>query len=214
MRIRTPFAASFTTLLLLLTYLTTSPLQPALVINDKILHLLAFFLLTLLFYWILDTSRRRVLHLTLITCTLALGIGSEFLQAFLPNARVFDIFDLAANVVGSLAALGLCAWYHRRMAERRRRGRERGYAVVDGDDEEEGGEPDLELGERVIGEDIEREDGGGGGITTDGPSLEEEVDRWDENGVDDDWDEEDENEDIAKLDGSADDRRVKADTNH
>ncbi|KAB5542403.1 hypothetical protein GE09DRAFT_1244645 [Coniochaeta sp. 2T2.1] len=188
--------ATFTILLLLSAYAGLSSVQPGLLINDKILHFATFFLLTLAFYWILDTNRRRALHFTLVTCTLCLGVGSEFLQAFLPNGRDFDLFDIVANVVGSLGALGLCGWYHKRMLERRRAGRGARYTAVDGG-EEEGGEEDVELGETVF------EGGEGGheegvdvadeGVVVPGKgslTLEEEVDNWDEHAVDA-WDEDD-----------------------
>lgn len=125
-----------------------------------------------MFYWIVDTSRRRTIHLTAVTCTLILGIGSEFVQGFLPNDRDFDVYDIAANVLGSLAGLGLCTWYHVRMLERKRK--RRNYDAVPGEIDD-----DVELGE-----------GQESGVV-DGPSrpttLEEEIDNWDEN-ADDDWD--------------------------
>ena len=68
---------------------------------------------------------------------------SEVVQGLLPNERLFDPFDIAANVLGSMAALALCAWYHRRMLERKRRRKLQGYGIVaDGE-----GEEDVELGE-------------------------------------------------------------------
>ncbi|KAI0909588.1 hypothetical protein F4823DRAFT_421224 [Ustulina deusta] len=181
MRIRLPFAGVFFVLCLLAGYAGLSSLQLDSVINDKVLHALTFFTLTVVFYWVIDTSRRRTLNLTIVVCTLALGIGSEFLQGFLPNGRNFDLNDIIANIVGSLAGLALCSWYHQRMLERKRRRR---YSAVPGD------EPtDLELGEGlsrqeegIIGADAEQ-----GRATT----LEEEVDNWDENAVDN-WDEDDE----------------------
>ncbi|RCI11346.1 hypothetical protein L249_7605 [Ophiocordyceps polyrhachis-furcata BCC 54312] len=170
MRIRLPFAGGFLLLLLAAAYAGLSTLQLGHFVNDKVLHTITFFLLTVVFYWIVDTNRRRTLNMTLIVCTLILGVGSEFVQSFLPNDRDFDLYDIVANVVGSLAGLGLCSWYHRRMLERRRK-RKQYTAVPD----EEGVElsPDHEAG------------------VTDGPSLprtlEEEVDNWNENAADD-WD--------------------------
>ena len=122
-------------------YLGLAPLQIPQV-NDKLLHFLTFFVLTLTFYWILDTTRRRTLNLTLILITFCLGLGSEILQGLLPNDRKFDPLDIAANLVGSLSALGLCTLYHKRMLDRRRA--KKGYGVVP----QEGEEGDLELGER------------------------------------------------------------------
>lgn len=73
--------------------------------------------------------------------TVGLGLGSEFLQSFLPNGRAFDPVDIGANLLGSFAALGLCNLYHKRMLDRRRR--KKGYGAVPQDGEGE----DIELGE-------------------------------------------------------------------
>lgn len=158
--------------------------------NDKVLHLLTFLLLTIVFYWILDTNRRRTLNLTLVVCTVILGVGSEFLQGFLPNGREFDLYDIVANVVGSLAGLGLCSWYHKRMLERKRSRKH--YTAVPGEEDLEDG--DIELGEGVGAQEegiteapgaVDLGTGAAGKSTT---TLEEEVDNWDENAVDA-WDE-------------------------
>ncbi|KAK7968976.1 hypothetical protein PG984_000261 [Apiospora sp. TS-2023a] len=190
MHIRLPFAGVFFLLCLLAGYVGLSSLQLNYYVNDKVLHLFTFFLLTVVFYWIVDTNRRRTLHLTLVVCTAVLGVGSEFLQGFLPNGRVFDLYDIVANVVGSLLGLALCNWYHKRMLERKRS--RRAYNAVPGEDVE-----DVELGESqaMLGEDGQEE-----GIMSAAPveseraaagkTLEEEVDTWDENAVDN-WDEED-----------------------
>ncbi|KAM4057886.1 vanZ like family protein [Hirsutella rhossiliensis] len=172
MRIRLPFAGVFLLLLLLAGYAGLTTLQVGHFVNDKVLHTVTFFLLTVVFYWIVDTNRRRTLNMTLVVCTLALGVGSEFVQSFLPNDRDFDMYDIVANVVGSLAGVGLCSWYHRRMLERRRQLKT--YNAVPGEDG-----ADVELGH-------DHETG-----IVEGPvqprTLEEEVDNWDENAADD-WD--------------------------
>lgn len=187
-RIRQPFAAAFAVLLLLSAYLGLSnPKIPQYGQSDKGLHFVTFFLLTITFYWILETSRRRVVHLTLLTCTAGLGIGSEIVQALLPNGRDFDPYDILANVVGSTCAILLCSWYHKRMLERRRKNKH--YDVVPG----EGGEVDVELGEGVgVGSQetgvvpAEANGQASGGAKT---NVTEELDNWDEN-ADDDWEEE------------------------
>lgn len=72
------------------------------------------------------------------------------MQGLLPSGRLFDPLDIAANVVGSLLALGLCSLYHKRMLDRRRRAK--GYSTIPQDGEGE----DLELGGQetgVVGED-------------------------------------------------------------
>ncbi|KAF4775152.1 VanZ like family protein [Colletotrichum scovillei] len=197
MRIRLPFAGVFFALLLVAGYAGLTTLQLGQYVNDKVLHFTTFFLLTIVFYWILDTNRRRTLNLTLTVCTFILGVGSEFLQGFLPNGREFDFYDIVANVVGSLAGIGLCSWYHKRMLERKRRTKT--YQAVPGEDEE-----DVELGEgheTGVVEASGARDGGAGvgvGASSGGRSLEEEVDNWDENQVDD-WEEEDGDGDIGGV---------------
>ncbi|KAL3475024.1 hypothetical protein BJX99DRAFT_230396 [Aspergillus californicus] len=186
MRIRYPFAGAFVFLILISAYVGLLPhsenpsvpanLQP----NDKLLHVVTFFLISLVFYWIPDTSRRRNLHLTLIVCTLVLSVGSEILQGIIHNGRSFDPFDLLANIVGSLGAVGLCSWYHRRMLERRRKSR---FGSMS-----EGGEDDVELG---MGHG--HRDGDLGPQESGVTNLEREVDNWDENAVDN-WDDEDGND--------------------
>ncbi len=133
---------AFVFLTLAAAYLGLSALQIPQV-NEKILHFITFFLLTIAFYFILDTTRRRVLNLTLLVVTFSLGLGSELAQGIL-TGRTFDPINIAANVAGSLAALGLCLLYHKRMLERKRR--RKGYGVVPQD-----GEEDLELAGQEVG---------------------------------------------------------------
>lgn len=170
-----PFAVGFFLLLLITAYSAFTTLQLDHYVNDKVLHIITFFILTVVFYWVVDTNRRRTLNMTLIVCTFGLGVGSEFVQSFLPVGREFDIYDIVANIVGSLGGVGLCAWYHKRMLERRRQRKH--YNAVPGQEED-----DVELGE-----------GHETGILTTDPertrTLEEEVDNWDENEVDH-WDDE------------------------
>lgn len=158
--------------------------------SDKFLHLLTFFALTAVFYFVIDTTRRRVLHLTLFVCTFALGVGSEVIQGFLPNDREFDPWDVLANVVGSLAALGFASAYHKRSLERRRKAR---YSALTGEGIE--GEEDIELGESgmISGpSNHERDEEHQTGIVPRPPkTVEEELDNWDENAEDDAWDEDD-----------------------
>jgi len=168
MRIRNQPAIAFGVLLLLSAYLGLSkPTFEAPHQSDKALHFITLFLLTASFYWILDTNKRKNLQLTILICTLGIGIGSEVVQGILPNDRLFDIFDIAANLAGSGAAIAACLWYHKRMIERKRRNRSLSTGNVD---------DDLELGEQETG--VERD-----------ATLEEEVDNWDEN--EQDWDDDD-----------------------
>ncbi|KAF2723422.1 hypothetical protein K431DRAFT_282884 [Polychaeton citri CBS 116435] len=212
MHIRTPFAAAFGVLIFISAYLGLFPDKvPKYGQSDKALHFITFFLLTLAFYWILETSRRRLIHLTLLVCTGGLAIGSEIVQAVLPNGRIFDPFDILANVVGSALALSLCSWYHRRMLERRRKSKH--YDIVPGDeelDDLEGEERDLERGEGE-GSSLGAQESGivhaspgvqvDAGVSGKPTNVTEELDNWDENA--EDWDD-DENESTSKNNGTVD----------
>ncbi|MCJ1477100.1 hypothetical protein MMC13_005771 [Lambiella insularis] len=142
MRIRYPFAGGFVLLCLFAAYagLATYETSPT---NDKVLHFLTFFVLTITFYWAIEAPRRLLLKVVFLVCTIVLGVGSEFLQAIVPNGRIFDPLDIAANLIGSSLALALCTWYHGRMLERKRRRKLEGYGLL-GPGE---GDEDLELGE-------------------------------------------------------------------
>ncbi|KAG5656221.1 hypothetical protein HG530_015652 [Fusarium avenaceum] len=192
MRIRLPVAGVFVLLLLLAAYAGLTTVQLGQYVNDKVLHFVTFFTLSVVFYWVVDTNRRRVMNMTLVVCTIVLGVGSEFVQSFIDNGREFDLYDIVANVIGSLLGVGLCSWYHKRMLERKRRRR---YSAVPGEDD-----ADVELGE-------DHETGVVEG-TSRSRTLEEEVDNWDENQIDDEWDEDDTHEASANnahvLDNSAD----------
>ncbi len=78
--------------------------------------------------------------------TVGLGLGSECLQSILPNGRSLDPVVIGANVLGSIAALGICTLYHKRMLDRRRR--KKGYGIIPQDGEAE----DIELGDGVARE--------------------------------------------------------------
>lgn len=81
--------------------------------------------------------------------------------------REFDPYDIVANVCGSGLAIAVCNWYHKRMIERKRQAR--GYNAVAGDDE-----LDVELGEGVGGQES--------GVVR--STVDDELDRWDENAED------------------------------
>ncbi|KAI5284356.1 hypothetical protein KEM54_001396 [Ascosphaera aggregata] len=185
--------------------------------GDKLLHAFDFFLLTLIFYWVLDTSRRRVLQCTAVVCFGILGVGSEIVQGLLPNGRIFDFWDIVANFIGCSGGLATCMWYHRHLLERRRLNRFGGNG--NGREEE-----DLELGQREPltrdvdhDHDHERDNAIGpqetGIISSQSEAkkkptnqtLEEEVDNWDENAEEEEEDDEDDEDDDWDIEG--DDRK-------
>jgi len=199
-QVRKPFAAAFAILLLAAAYLGLSTQKiPQYGHSDKGLHFVTFFILTIAFYWILETSRRRLIHLTLIVCTAGLAIGSEFAQSVLPNGRNFDPYDIVANVVGSTLALLLCSWYHKRMLERRRKNKH--YDVVPGDEEFEldaDAERDVELGHALSTGQQESgvTDAATSAAAAKATDVTEELDNWDENA--EDWEEEADDGDKSK----------------
>lgn len=138
-----------------------------------------------------------MVHFTLLVCTVGLCIGSEVVQGILPvrqpdhttlkalltilqNGRDFDPFDILANVVGSVLALLICSWYHKRMLERRRQAKH--YDIVPGDELDD---RDVELGETSGGQG-HAEAQETGVIPASHPNVTEELDNWDENAAD--WD--------------------------
>lgn len=80
-----------------------------------------FFLMSLLFYWALDSKTMSTWrNVAFIVCTLVGGIGSEFLQHAISNFRKFDPLDIVANVLGSALAIGLSNVYHNYQVKRTR----------------------------------------------------------------------------------------------
>lgn len=89
--------------------------------------------------------------ITVVTSTL-----SEILQPLVNSSRPFDPLDILANVLGSLTALGLNGWYHKRMLSRKREKKSRYAALATDDhDDPEGADGDADLDH---GLDIERGD--------------------------------------------------------
>ncbi|CAB11189.2 VanZ-like family protein [Schizosaccharomyces pombe] len=147
--IRKKVLAIFIVLLIISAYLGFAPALPV-PINDKVCHFFVFFLLTLVFYWVFDLSRRRATQLTILVCGVFGGLGSEFVQSFL-TYRTFDLFDIVANLLGCSLALLLNILYHKRRLEKIRLQRY-GHVPTIADDlemqasaaeEEEEGEEDV-----------------------------------------------------------------------
>ena len=110
------------------------------------------------------------------------------------NDRDFDPYDIVANFVGSVPALLLSSWYHKRMLERKRASKN--YNLVPGDDEN--GEHDVELGE-TSRHDEEQETGV---VQPPQPTVSEELDNWDENA--DDWEEDEPSTETPTANGKVD----------
>lgn len=79
-------------------------------------HLIAYFILSLLFYWALQTKTgRRKLDVRLIAVGLSLlyGLTDEWHQSFVPS-RTPDPMDILNDVIGASAAMLVVTWYSRR----------------------------------------------------------------------------------------------------
>ncbi len=76
-------------------------------------HLIAYFILSLLFYWALQTKTgRRKLDVRLIAVGLSLlyGLTDEWHQSFVPS-RSPDPIDILNDVIGASAAMLVVTWY-------------------------------------------------------------------------------------------------------
>jgi VanZ family protein len=95
------FRASLVTALLLILFLATTQLPYPAVdsLNDKVLHILAFYALAMLE----DFSFPRLeFGLSKVLTLMAYGVLIEAIQYFLPY-RSFSLYDLGADAVGVLA---------------------------------------------------------------------------------------------------------------
>lgn len=75
----------------------------AIPVSDKLQHFVCFLIFGLSFYWIFDLSKKRATQLTAATVGAAC-VTSEFAQAYL-TTRKFDVYDIAANLLGLLSSL-------------------------------------------------------------------------------------------------------------
>lgn len=68
--------------------------------SDKIVHFIMFFGLTLLLYFAYNSFKK----IGYITIPVTMGIVIEILQHLMGSGRTFDIWDIAANTMGTLTA--------------------------------------------------------------------------------------------------------------
>lgn len=81
---------------------------------DKLIHFSTFCLLTLEFFFVFDTqykSLKVLRNITLIICTFGGSVGLEIIQNLVNPKRVFDVYDIVANILGSLLGLGISVGY-------------------------------------------------------------------------------------------------------
>ncbi|EAZ63082.2 predicted protein [Scheffersomyces stipitis CBS 6054] len=99
--------------------------------HDKLIHFGVFLVLTTEFYFVFDTGHKSLKTLRTITftvCTVGGSVGSEVVQSLVNPTRVFDIYDIGCNVLGSLVGLVASSSYEQwrvRQSKLQRTGRYR-----------------------------------------------------------------------------------------
>ena len=82
-----------------------SPSIPKLDISDKLIHISAYFLISI--SWLLsiqDKAKMLKVNRLIFTLILVYGIIIEVIQGVFTNYRQFDFFDILANLVGIILA--------------------------------------------------------------------------------------------------------------
>ena len=80
--------------------LTTSPVTVDIEMSDKVMHVMAYFVLM---GWFVQIYHNRRSHIILAVVFIALGIGMEFLQGA-GGQRHFEVADMLANSTGVILA--------------------------------------------------------------------------------------------------------------
>ncbi|CAX45440.1 conserved hypothetical protein [Candida dubliniensis CD36] len=135
---------------------------------DKLIHFTTFCVLTLEFFFVFDTqykSLKVLRNITLIICTLGGSVGSEIIQNLVNPKRVFDIYDIVANILGSLLGLGLSVgyvtWSKNRARQKRINYRQLNTHIIevpDDDDEESTDQDSTDIQERADAQSYSSED--------------------------------------------------------
>ena len=68
--------------------------------DDKIYHLLAYFILAYLWVTYFKTSKKKRIIYVVFLCTMLFGVVLELIQHQLNPERTYDTYDLLANCLG------------------------------------------------------------------------------------------------------------------
>ena len=101
-----PSAIAYTILLTILSLIKVKDMPEfGTSFDDKLYHILAYVVLTLVWYFVIydKKTNRKITYLAI--ATIAFGIIIEALQGKLTTHRVGDVLDVVANVIGVLLAL-------------------------------------------------------------------------------------------------------------
>lgn len=85
----------------------------AVMVNDKVTHLVVY---GLLMGWFGQIFRHDLTRLLLVVLLVSMGIGIEYLQGMVPS-RQFEILDMIANTSGVVLAWALCYTWMGRILE-------------------------------------------------------------------------------------------------
>lgn len=120
--------------------------------HDKLIHFTTFCILTIDFYFIFDThykSLKILRGVTLVICTFGGSVSLEIIQNVVNPSRVFDVYDILANILGSLFGLGLSigfmAWRKNTARQERVRYRQLNTQIIGQDDEEDGEDSEINI---------------------------------------------------------------------
>ncbi len=76
--------------------------------QDKLGHFIIFLAWTILFGGVLTIKQKKKPKLPyVLLCSALFGIAIEMLQLFIPTGRNAELYDFIADLLGSLAALGI-----------------------------------------------------------------------------------------------------------
>ena len=76
-------------------------------LSDKVIHIIAYFVLTYAWLYVFDFTLKKNHKTGLILTIFFYGIIIEAIQYIMTDSRQADIFDVVANVIGILLALGV-----------------------------------------------------------------------------------------------------------
>lgn len=102
--------------------------------HDKLIHFSTFLILTVEFYFLFDTnhkSLKTLRYITLLVCTFGGSIALEIIQSLVNLHRVFDLYDILFNVLGSSLGVLICSVCDTWLAKKQRRNRYRLLRTVD-----------------------------------------------------------------------------------
>lgn len=75
--------------------------------DDKVYHCIAYLIFAILCYNFLRTTKCKQIGMLTFVIAVVYGIVIEVLQGTIAIYRTLDIYDMIANTVGVIAALGL-----------------------------------------------------------------------------------------------------------